>query len=208
MMRLRLLVLGGCVAAFVAACGGGGTGTAAVHGKSKSPRSTTTIPSATTVTRPGGAQKLGDATKTQVSSILQTALDHYVTAWKQAQDILGSTQYADANAGIAALGDPNSAASRFSSWRKSSGLEQDVNTYLNAFGKADAFYNAKNEPQAIGSWRDDMGQLQSDLAQWVTDAVGWQVRSTSDVQMSQDTSAINTDIAQVTADASATVAAT
>jgi hypothetical protein len=150
---------------------------------------------------------LSAAQKQQVTAILQAGLAHYVAAWQQGQRVLGSTQYADGDAGLTAMDDPNSAAARFSAWRHSSGVEQDVTAYQDAFKQADAFFNADNEPTAIGNWRDDVGTLQTDITTWVSDAVNWQVRGKTDAQMAQDVGTINSDIAKVTADATATVAA-
>jgi hypothetical protein len=151
--------------------------------------------------------KLSASQKQQVSADLNAGLAHYVDAWHQGQQILGTTQYVDANAGLSAMDDPNSAASKFSAWRKTSGIEQDVNTYLNAFKSADAFYSADTEPQAISSYEDDMGALQADISTWVTDAVGWQIHTTDNPTMTQDVKTINTDISQVQADITATIAA-
>jgi hypothetical protein len=151
--------------------------------------------------------KLSASQKQQVSADLNAGLAHYVDTWHQGQQILGTTQYADANAGLNAMSDPNSAASKFSAWRKTSGIEQDINTYLNAFNSADAFYSADTEPQAISSYRDDMGTLQADISTWVTDAVGWQIHTTDNATMAQDVQTINTDISQVQSDIAATLAA-
>ena len=150
--------------------------------------------------------KISASQKQQVSSDLKTGLAHYVDTWHQGQQILGTTQYADGSAGLVAMEDPNSAAARFSAWRKSSGIEQDVTTYLNAFSSADAFYNSDNEPSAISSYRDDMSTLQADIATWVQDAVGWQISTIDDAKMAQDVQTINNDINQVNTDITATIA--
>lgn len=166
------------------------------------PAQPTNSPAATS-----SAQKLTATQKQQVSADLNGGLSHYVDTWHQGQQILGTTQYPNADAGLAAMSDPNSPAAQFAAWRKSSGIEQDVNTYINAFNSADAFYNADNEPQAITSYRDDMSTLQADLAQWVQDAAGWQIQTTSDAKMAQDVQTINTDISQAQTDILATLAA-
>jgi hypothetical protein len=162
----------------------------------------------TSQSRPAASsRKISAAQKQRVSAILGRGLAHYVNTWNQGQQILGSTQYADGSAGVAAFNDPTSAASRFSAWRQSSGVEQDVATYLNAFKQADAPYTAANEPSAMGDWRDDMSQLQADITQWVTDSVAWQIRDKTDAQIASDVTTINTDVAKVTADANAIIAA-
>lgn len=149
------------------------------------------------------SQKLTADQKQQVSADLNNGLTHYVDTWHQGEQILGTTQYADANAGLVAMDDPNSAAAKFSTWRQSSKIEQDVTTYLNAFKSADAFYNAANEPDAISSYRDDLGTLQADISTWVSDAVGWQIQTTSNATMAKDVQTIN----QVKSDITATLAA-
>lgn len=154
------------------------------------------------------SQKLTADQKQQVSADLNNGLAHYVDTWHQGEQILGTTQYADANAGLAAMDDPTSAAAKFSAWRQSSDIETDVTTYLNAFKSADAFYNADNEPQAIASYRDDLGTLQADISTWVNDAVGWQIQTTSNATMTKDVQTINSDISQVKSDIQATLAAT
>ena len=152
-------------------------------------------------------QKLTAEQKQQVSTDLNNGLAHYVDTWHQGEQVLGTTQYADSNAGLAAMDDPNSAAAKFSAWRQSSNIERDVTTYLNAFKSADHFYTAANEPQAISSYQDDMGTLQADISTWVTDAVGWQIQTTSNATMTKDVQTINNDINQVKSDIKATLAA-
>src|SRR5260370_18679232 len=131
-------------------------------------------------------QKLTVEQKQQVSTDLNNELATYVDPWHQGEQVLGTTQYADSNAGLAAMDDPNSAAAKFSAWRQSSNIERDVTTYQNAFKSADNFYTAANEPQAISSYQDDIGTLQADISTWVTDTVGWQIQTTSNATMTKD----------------------
>lgn len=152
-------------------------------------------------------QKLTADQKQQVSTDLNNGLAHYVDTWHQGEQILGTTQYADANAGLAAIDDPNTAAAKFSVWRQYTKIEQDVTTYLNAFKSADAFYNATNEPDAISNYRDDLGTLQADISKWVSDAVGWQIQTTNNATMAKDVQTINNDISQVKSDITTTLAA-
>src|SRR4051812_17464635 len=97
--------------------------------------------------------------KAKVRSILLANAKHYREELDQGVRIIGSTQYSDSFAGLAAFDDPNSAASRFRDYRKDSNPENDV-SFLDAFKKADKFYNAQNEPDAIGTWRDQMSDVQ------------------------------------------------
>jgi hypothetical protein len=112
----------------------------------------------------------------------------------QGQQIIGPVPYPNANAGLAAFNDPNSAASRFSAYRKHPDPESDE-SYLAAFQRADHFFTAANEPQAIGTWRDDMGQAQSDLYRWVSDAVSWQINEISTSKLQADAAAVTADLA-------------
>lgn len=152
-------------------------------------------------------QKLSATQKQQISADLNAALAHYVDEWHQGQQILGTTQYADANAGLQAFSDPNSAASRFSAWRTSTEIEQDVTTYINAYDHAAALYSADNTPQDLSNYELDMGTLQADISTWVQDAVGWQIQTTDSVTMTQDVQTIKKDMGQVQADITATIAA-
>jgi hypothetical protein len=133
--------------------------------------------------------------KAQVRSILLASVNHYAQLLSEGQQILGSTQYPNANAGLSAFADPSSAASRFSAYRKHPNPENDL-SYLNAFKKADRFFTAANEPQAIGTWRDDMGQAQGDLYRWVTDAVSWQIKELSTSRLQADAATVTTDLAK------------
>jgi hypothetical protein len=180
----------------------------AFHSGTNTPTAATSSTPAQPAKPSSQSQKLTADRKQQVSADLNNGLTHYVDTWHQGEQILGTTQYADANAGLAAMDDPNSAAAKFSAWRQSSNIETDVTAYLNAFKSADAFYNADNEPQAIASYRDDLGTLQADISTWVTDAVGWQIQTTSNATMTKDVQTINNDISQVKSDIQATLAAT
>lgn len=120
--------------------------------------------------------------KAHVRQILTASVDHYTSLLSLGEQALGSTQYADAKAGLAALNDPNSAASRFSACRKKSNPEGDL-SFLNAFKKADNYYTAANEPKAISTWRDDMNDASVALNEWVNIAVGWQIREHTTLQL-------------------------
>src|SRR5258708_20496535 len=151
-------------------------------------------------------QKLTVEQKQQVSTDLNNGLAHYVDTWHQGEQVLGTTQYADSNAGLAAMDDPNSAAAKFSAWRQSSNIERDVTTYQNAFKSADNFYTAANELQATSSYTDDIRTLQPDISTWVTDAVGWQIQTTSNATITKDVQPINNNINQVKSDITTTLA--
>jgi hypothetical protein len=122
------------------------------------------------------------ADKAHVQQILTASVDHYANLLSLGEQTLGSTQYATANVGLAAFNDPNSAASRFSAYRKKSNPEGDL-SFLNAFKKADSYYTAANEPSAISAWRDDMDSASAALNEWVNVAVGWQIREHTTLQL-------------------------
>lgn len=45
------------------------------------------------------------------------------------------------------------------------------NNYEDVFVKADALFNASDEPQSINDWRADATQAQDDIGSWATDAL-------------------------------------
>jgi hypothetical protein len=137
--------------------------------------------------------KLTPVQTDQVKSILLGNVNHYAALLTQGEQILGTTPYPDANAGLTAMSDPTSAASRFRDYRKDPNPESD-HSYLDAFKKADAFYNAANEARSIGTWRDDMGRATSDLTKWVQDAATWQVSEIPTSQLQADAARVTSDL--------------
>ncbi len=130
------------------------------------------------------------AQKAQVQATLQAAMDHY------------STQFA---AGQTALS--HKGTNDFYNWRHSTNIEQDVQTFLDAFRKADANYNADNEPAAIASWRDDMGTVQADISVWVQVAVSWQINQKTDADLAAAAATVGKDFDDVHADLAQILAA-
>lgn len=131
----------------------------------------------------------------------------YTTIYQDGKTALGTTQYSDANAGLAALSNPNSAASRFSAWHRTflaqqgSLSDQPINAYKTA---SDCYYNSHlSEPDTIANWRDDMGSLFSDIGVWSNDGVDWQVKGKTTAQLNQDEAAIASDLATVERDLAA-----
>lgn len=145
------------------------------------------------------------ADKGKIRSILTGSVDHYQHLLTLGAQILGTTQYATANAGLAAFSDPNSAASRFRDYRKNPNPESDL-SFLAAFKKADNFYTAANEPAAISTWRDDMDTVSTDINEWVNLAVGWQIREKTTAQLQAAEAKIERDLAKARADVTAAVA--
>lgn len=140
--------------------------------------------------------------KAQAVSYLNDGIDYYVELFQQAQQALGSTRYADACAGLAALDDSNSAASvwtGFSSKFASSDYSSAVTT---AYNQASDLYTAAgvDTPSAVGDWNYDINQAYSDIGLWVGDATGWQISSVTTAQLTGDTQAFQRDIASAKAD--------
>ena len=131
----------------------------------------------------------------------------YTTIYQDGKAALGTTQYSDANAGLAAFSNPNSAASKFSAWHRTflaqqgSLSDQPINAYKTA---SDCYYHSHlPEPDAIANWRDDMGSLFSDIGTWGSDAVDWQVKGKTTTQLNQDEATIASDLTTVQQDLAA-----
>jgi hypothetical protein len=135
-----------------------------------------------------------------VRSILLGSVNHYASLLAQGQQILGTTQYPNAQAGLAAISDPNSAASRFSAFQKNHNPVNDT-SYLDAFNKADKYFTAANEPDAMSAWQNDAGNAQSDLFAWINDAVSWQISEITAGKLQPDVGKFEHDLALARADA-------
>ena len=127
----------------------------------------------------------------------------YATAYQNGKNALGTTQYG--NDYMNALAVPGSAASRFSAWRKTWSAYEPTfyDLIVKGYGTAsDCYYNNKQtEPDALANWRDDMGQVDSDINSWGGDATDWQIRNVSADKLAQDAAKITADLATVKADA-------
>ena len=145
------------------------------------------------------------AEKAKIRDVLSASVDRYARLLTLGEQALGSTQYATATAGLAAFNDPNSAASRFSDYRKKSNPESDL-SFLSAFKKADSYYTAANEPTAISTWRDDMDSASAALSEWVTVAVGWQIREHTTAQLQAAERRVNAALAKARTDIAKVVA--
>jgi hypothetical protein len=228
---LRLAAVGVLVAVFVILNGGRGSPTtgeasptptaAQIGGISATPTALATpastdvaTPAASTATQiatppptpspTAGSNKLTAAEVAQVQAILTGSLTHYQDAFAAGKTALGTTQYPDAFAGLAAMSDPTSAAAKFRDWRQSSQIETDL-SFLDAFHEADAFYNADNEPLAIADWRDDMGNATDAIYFWVQTAVSWQISEASSTDLAAAAAAVTNGFKVVQADTAAIV---
>jgi hypothetical protein len=95
----------------------------------------------------------------------------------------------------------------FYDWRHSTNIEQDVQTYMDAFKKADSNYNADNEPAMISDWMNDMGTAQADISVWVNVAVSWQINQKTDADLAAATAKVSKDFDTVRADLAQILAA-
>lgn len=149
---------------------------------------------------------LTKAQKQRVALLLDRATTRYANALATGQVALGKTQYASASAGLAALNDPNSAASRFSEWQKIAKSDIYNAPYLATARQVDAIYNAGG-PDALTTWENDMGNLGADLQAWTHDAVSWQVGDVSTSRLQRDARLIQKDLRRARADTRAVIRA-
>ncbi|HVC76225.1 MAG TPA: hypothetical protein VND96_06885 [Candidatus Micrarchaeaceae archaeon] len=197
-----VVILVAFLAAGLVACGNASSGTTAAS--SPTPH---TSPSAS-----ASVEKLSTAEKVQVQATLQANIDHYAQLLAAGKAALGSTPYADANAGLAAYNDPNSSASKFRDWRAQSKAEQDV-SYLQAFKQANDIYLAvmgsssgsitkweNDTSTALTNWQDDVGNVQGDLALWVQVAASWQISLKTDADLAAAEQKVNSDLNQTRQD--------
>lgn len=158
------------------------------------------------------AERLSTGQKAQVQAALQANIDHYAQLLAAGKAALGTTPYTDANAGLAAFNDPNSAAAKFRDWRAQSKAEQDV-SYLQAFKQANDIFLAvmgsssgpvtqweNDTSTALTNWQDDAGTAQADLAGWVQVAVSWQVSSKTDADLATAEQKVNSDLSKARQD--------
>jgi hypothetical protein len=155
----------------------------------------TALPAVPTLQPSGASTYLAPASvSAHASAILKAALGHYVKVFTQGKAIVGTTQYPNAAARLTALQNPKSVASRFVAWRKSSGIQQDLATYTDAFRQADAGFNAADEPVSISNWLRDAGTLQSDIGQWINVVVSYQKSAASRKALRAATATVKADI--------------
>ncbi|MBU6214351.1 hypothetical protein KGM48_00695 [Patescibacteria group bacterium] len=128
----------------------------------------------------------------------------YAKAYKDGKDALGTSQYPNSSTGLQALTVPGSAASNFSAWRKTWSTYEPsfYDSIVKAYTTASDCYSGSNqtEPDALGTWRDDMAQLDSDLNTWGSDAIDWQVSGKTTAQLMKDETSVDADFALVQKD--------
>jgi predicted 3-demethylubiquinone-9 3-methyltransferase (glyoxalase superfamily) len=143
-----------------------------------------------------------DQTKQIVASLSQTTSE-YESLYINAKDILGSSQYANAEAGRQALKDPSSSASKLSEFRINNCLKNDVGQKaMDAYKHADDLYYSANvaSPDSLSSWNDDMGDVSSNICIWANDAISWQIKETPTSKIQADEKKITDGIMQAKKD--------
>ena len=147
-------------------------------------------------------QAPADPTKQIVVSLSKTTSE-YESLFINAKGILGSSQYANAEAGRQALKDPTSAASKLSEFRMNNCLKNDVGQKaIDAYKNADNLYYSASitSPDSLNAWNDDMGEVSSNLCTWANDAISWQIKETSTSKLQADEKKITSGIMQAMKD--------
>ena len=142
-------------------------------------------------------------TKAQAIAGLTSATDFYANLLQQGQQALGTQQYANGEAAITALNDPNSAASKWSTFNKTATssdyftahVTQPYNVASDVFGS--------NAPVSLADWQNDMNQVDADLHTWVQHATSWQDSEITSSQLVTYTTKVQQDVAKARADIAA-----
>ena len=138
--------------------------------------------------------------KQKVAAILSASTDHYLSLLNAGKTALGTTQYADANAGLKALNDPNSNASQLGSFRTNTCLKNDPGANaISAYQEADNLFSGSS-PDALGNWNEDVNNAASDICLWAGDAVSWQIKEISTAKLHADEQKVSEDIAKAQLD--------
>lgn len=138
----------------------------------------------------------------QVKAFLNNGTSYYVQLFKNGQQALGTAQYADAYAGLAALNDPSSAASKWAAFNSKFVSSDYASTATDAYNNASNLYTDVNVdiPSAIGDWYADINDAYSDIGAWAKDATSWQISEISTSQLNSDAQKFQQDIAAANAD--------
>jgi hypothetical protein len=140
--------------------------------------------------------------KKKAASILSASVNYYKQLFATGKATLGTRQYTDANAGLKAFDDPNSAATRFGAFRTNTCLKNDPGANaISAYQAADNLYPS-NSPEALGNWNYDMAMLATHICEWAQDGVSWQIKEVTNAQLQADEQKITADFNTVQADMS------
>jgi hypothetical protein len=143
--------------------------------------------------------------KQKVAAILSASTNHYASLLSAGKVALGTTQYADANAGLNALNDPDSNARQLGSFRRNTCLKNDPGANaISAYQQADNLYSGTS-PDALGNWNEDINNAASDICLWAGDAVSWQIKEVLATKLQADEQKVAGDLAKARADIQALV---
>lgn len=130
----------------------------ATHSTAPTPTSTAASQSAISLPVPGATHLAPASARHSAAAILQSSDAYYQQVFNDGVPV------------ILDRGQPNSFPA-FAAWQQAHG-QGDVQEGMTAFQKADAFFNADDEPSTISDWQGDNGQLSSDIVQLDNDGDG------------------------------------
>ncbi len=139
----------------------------------------------------------------KVVATLSASTDYYIQLLATGKEALGSTQYPNATAGLSALQDQSSAASKFSAFRTNTCIKNDpaanaTDAYRTA---SDIFSSAHAQsPSTLDDWNYDTNTTASDICAWASVAVDWQISKVSSAQLKVAEQKVVTDLSQVRKD--------
>jgi hypothetical protein len=134
-------------------------------------KSSTTTP---TQNKPTSTHVVSATDRAQLAKGLTDSTNFYQGLISQGQQILGTTPYPDAEAGLAALDDPNSMASKWSAFNQSAMSTDYFHDHATpAYNAAVDAYGSSSYPASLDDWHNDMNQAESDFHEWVQKATSW-----------------------------------
>lgn len=112
--------------------------------------------------------------RTQLAKGLTDSISFYQGLLSQGQQILGTTPYSSAYDGLAALNDPNSMASKWSTFSQTATSTDYFHSHAQpAYNDAVNAYGSSQYPTSLDDWLNDMNQAESDFHAWVQQATSW-----------------------------------
>lgn len=137
--------------------------------------------------------------KAGAAKVVGDSVQHYTDMFTAGQQIVGAKGYGSMRDYAKAFDDPSSPAARFARYRSDPNPEADT-SYIAAFQRA-ASVLGSDKP--LGKWEKDMGQVQSDLAAWVTAAVQYQQGAATQSAADAAAARVSAALASARADAAA-----
>ncbi len=136
----------------------------------------------------------------KVEATLVASTDYYSQLFAIGKNTLGSTQYPNATAGLSALQDQNSAASKFGAFRTNTCLKNDPSANaMDAYRTVSDMYSSAHvqSPSTLDDWNYDTNTAASDICAWASVAINWQISKVSSAQLKAAEQKVTTDLAQV-----------